>query len=146
MQMPTPSQPTIKAFKQCIQRVLSRHASDFAYLYGSVATGRNGWWSDVDLVVSWPSFTTLSLKEQYESLGKLALELEEKTGMQNLDLKVWQLLPLRVQFQILRDGILLVDKNPKAQHEAKEEVLLRYPDHLVWFKRYLAEVKSQGRL
>ncbi|MFX0113450.1 MAG: nucleotidyltransferase family protein [Candidatus Hodarchaeota archaeon] len=139
-------QLNVDSLKQCVAGVLSGYPIDFVYLFGSVATGREDWWSDVDLVVSWPAFTTLTSKEQYESLGRLALELEKDAGNQDLDLKVWQLLNVRIQFQILRDGILLVDNNPTARQKAKEDVLLKYPDHMIWFSRYLAEAKSHGRL
>lgn len=139
-------QLSIDSLKECVQGVLSGYPIDFAYLFGSVATGREDWWSDVDLVVSWPAFTTLTSKEKYESLGRLALELEKGTSNQNLDLKVWQMLNIRIQFQILRDGILVVDKNPTACRKAKEDVLLRYPDHMIWFNRYLDEARNHGRL
>ncbi|MFW9914515.1 MAG: nucleotidyltransferase family protein [Candidatus Thorarchaeota archaeon] len=139
-------QLSIDSLKECAAGVLAGYPIDFAYLFGSVATGRDDWWSDVDLVVSWPAFTKLSSKEQYDSLGRLALELEKETGNQDLDLKVWQMLNLRIQFQILRDGILLLEKKPAARQRAKEDVLLKYPDHMIWFNRYLAEAKKHGRL
>lgn len=144
--MTAPRNPIIDSLKDCAKGILSSHPIEFAYLFGSVATGREAWWSDIDFVVSWPAFTTMTPKEQYESLGKLALELEETTGSQDIDLKVWQMVPIRMQFQILRDGILLADQNPEARHKAKEEVLLKYPDHMIWFNHYLAEAKDHGRL
>ncbi|MFX0116733.1 MAG: nucleotidyltransferase family protein [Candidatus Hodarchaeota archaeon] len=139
-------QLNIDYLKECAAGVLSGYPIDFAYLFGSVATGREDWWSDVDLVVSWPAFTTLASRERYESLGRLPLELEKEAGNQDLDLKVWRLLNVRIQFQILRDDILLVDNNPTVHRKAKEDILLKYPDHMIWFRRYLAKAKNHGRL
>ncbi|RMH23112.1 MAG: nucleotidyltransferase domain-containing protein [Acidobacteria bacterium] len=103
-----------------------------AYLYGSVARGRGRPGSDVDLGVLWRGDPPATL----EGLG-LAIEadLEAAVG-RPLQVVVLQRAPVDLVHRILRDGVLVVERDPSARVRFEVKARRDYFDLLPHLRRY----------
>jgi predicted nucleotidyltransferase len=114
---------------------------DFVYLGGSWARNQNQWWSDLDIFISMPSFSSLSPQEQLTLLTKLHLKITELIRIEEVDISVIETLPLHVKFQVIAEGILIYENPTGKRAEFVEKLLPYYYDHMIWFKRLLKESK-----
>lgn len=136
--MSAPNHAQIDCYAQVLATLFNDHGVAFAYLYGSVARGEANWWSDVDIVISWPSFNeTRNVEERILMLGNMLGKTEKLLGLKNLDLRVWETLPLRVKFKVRKEGILLWDRSPEQTCNTIARMLVEYYDHIIWFRRLI---------
>ena len=107
-----------------------------AYLFGSVARGEASASSDVDLAVllEQPAADTLR-----GPLARLRLDLEDTLG-RPVDLVAMETAPPDLIHRVLRDGVLLVDRNPNQRIAFEVRARNEYFDLLP----YLAEYRRAG--
>ena len=110
---------------------------EFAYLGGSWSTKSNSWWSDIDIFISTPNYLRLSPKAQLEYLTELSVKVTKITNFEDTQISVFEILPLHVQFKVIHDGILIHEKIPGIKADFVENLLPRYYDHMIWYKRLL---------
>jgi len=82
----------------------------FAYLYGSIARGESHKYSDVDLAVF--------LKEPLKNYRKLLylITLIKLRGVE-IDVRVLNNAPPLFRYNVIKEGIILVDKDTKLREE-----------------------------
>lgn len=114
---------------------------EFAYLFGSVAKGIAGERSDWDIAIYFkkdpkelPSWSVFYLEAEISR--EIAKEAQVVT-LNNLDSPVFL-------FQIIKDGLLLVDKNPESRIIWETKVLRRYHDWHYFLKKHMTPVKSSA--
>lgn len=136
----------VQSLKKQLAPVFQKFSISFAYLFGSTVTDKAAWWSDIDLAVGWPEFLEKSAKKQLRLLGRLALELEEVSSLHQIDLKIFEQLPIYVQFQVVKNGWLLFDSNNEYRLKQLEITLHKYYDYSIWWeKKVLPQVIKEFR-
>lgn len=120
----TPPQPLARN----IQQALRREPVVLAYLFGSHAHGRADSESDVDIAVLADSSLsrgerqTLRLKLMRTCAEALTLPIER------IDLVVLQDVPVLLQYNVIRGGLLLCAKNPSVRPAYEFAVEQSYDD------------------
>lgn len=104
----------------------------FAYLYGSFAKDEQRGESDVDIGV----FLKAGFKEETFYEVDLALEIERKVGVKNVEVVVLNNKPLRFLNQVLRYGKLIVSKNERERIRFETFVTKSYIDFKPYYKEY----------
>ncbi len=119
-----------------IKRILKKNpAVELAYLFGSRATNTAGPESDWDIAVRF--------KRDPDSLGAWSIFYLEAELSREIKKEV-QIIPLNgldspvFLYQILRDGIPLVDKNPASRILFEARGLARYHDWKYFLNRQMA--------
>jgi predicted nucleotidyltransferase len=117
-----------------LRRRLEGHDGDLvaAYLFGSVARDTAGPGSDVDVAV-------LLASEPPAQLAGLRLDLEadlEQALGRRVQLVVLNRAPCDLVHRILRDGVLLVDRNPSARIRFEVRSRNEYFDLKPFLDRY----------
>lgn len=96
--------------RQLQQALAAEESVLFAYLFGSVATGKTTPLSDVDIAV-FPS-RKLTLDDRLGIIQRLG----KKTKIENLDVTFLDRLEnLYILDAMIEHGVVLVDKNPEAR-------------------------------
>lgn len=96
--------------RQLQQALAAEESVLFAYLFGSVATGKTTPLSDVDIAV-FPS-RKLTLDDRLGIIQRLG----KKTKLENLDVTFLDRLEnLYILDAMIEHGVVLVDKNPEAR-------------------------------
>lgn len=104
-----------------------------AYLFGSTATGVEEP-GDVDLAVLFASAVDL------RTVLDLQVELERRAAVP-VDLHDFDQLPVDLQFRIVREGVVLLDRDPARRVRREIRVLNDFND----FKPYLDRLRSAAR-
>ena len=111
-----------------------------AYLFGSYARGTADAQSDVDVAV-------LLATEPPRTLDGLHLDLaDDLTGAlgQRVDLVVLNRAPVDLIHRVLRDGVLLVERNPSARIRFEVRARNEYFDLLPHLQRYRRGGRAGG--
>ena len=108
-----------------------------AYLFGSVAEGKEGKLSDIDLAVFLDE--SLSKKEWFDLQLKLMSEMSSILKTDKVDLIVMNDAPLSLNYEIIKANhpLLVRDKGKKIDFEHGK--LSRYLDRRYYEKRWAAE-------
>jgi hypothetical protein len=120
--------------ERALRSQLARDPGDAvaAYLFGSVARGEAGPASDVDVGVLYRS-------EPPPGLAGLAFplegELERRLG-RRVQLVVLNRAPVDLVHRVLRDGVLVLDRDPSARIRFEVRVRNEYFDLLPLLRRY----------
>ncbi|MGQ4915431.1 MAG: type VII toxin-antitoxin system MntA family adenylyltransferase antitoxin [Candidatus Asgardarchaeia archaeon] len=102
----------------------------FAYLYGSVARGKEHKFSDIDIAI----FFKPPVDKNYRRFLSKIVSIEEKD--KEIDVCVLNESPPLLRYNVIRDGILLVDKDPKLREEFVYRTLIEALDFKEVIKRY----------
>jgi hypothetical protein len=95
----------------------------FAYLYGSYVQDSVHFQSDIDLgVYLKPS----DIKEYIKKEEELTIELVTKIHMDRIDLRILNVLPLLLQYNILKDGIPIFVRDDKERVDFETRVMNRF--------------------
>lgn len=132
--------------RELLATALAGHAEVLAgYLFGSQARGDSGPLSDVDVAV-WlrgqPS-TAAAHQRQLDLIGAVTGALRTN----EVQVVVLNTAPPLLAHRILRDAIMLVDRNPRARVALETAVILRYLDTIPLreeLSRGLAERMADG--
>ena len=108
-----------------------------AYLFGSVAEGKEGKLSDVDLAFFLDE--SLSKKERFSLQLKLISKLTGILKTDRIDLVIMNDAPLTLNYEIIKANhpLLVRDKGQKIDFE--HSILSRYLDRRYYDKRWAAE-------
>lgn len=116
-----------------INEVLKGHDEIlFAYLYGSFAKGEQKKGSDVDIAV----FLKKGFKKGHFYEVELALEIEKKTKLKNVEVVVLNNKGIRFLNQVLRYGKLIFSINDKERINFETSITKKYIDLKPFYREY----------
>jgi len=105
-----------------------------AYLFGSVARGRTGPLSDVDIAVLFRS------EEDQGGRYELAFQLRQLLGVESLHLVAFNRSPIELKYQIIKEGKLLFSDSMTTKVEFEAKILSQYGDYVPVLARQRAEI------
>ena len=95
----------------------------FAYVYGSYARDSIHFESDIDVAVY---LKTSDIKEYIKKEEELTIELVTKIHRDRIDLRILNVLPLLLQYNILKDGIPIFVRDNKERVDFETKVMNRF--------------------
>ena len=95
----------------------------FAYVYGSYVRDSIHFESDIDVAVYLKSS---DVKGYINKEEELTIELVTKTHMDRIDLRILNVLPLLLQYNILKDGIPIFVRDDKERVDFETKVMNRF--------------------
>ena len=127
-------QNIVESLIRLAPQIFKSHSVDFAYLYGSVATGYVHPFSDLDIAIythEMPHAKSLKLELS------LSLAIDEKLAV-NLksEVRTMNNLPLIVNGQIISEGILIYSANEVERVDFETRIRLAYFDFLPVIQSY----------
>ncbi len=129
----------VESLKNNLSPLLKEYNASFAYFSGSWVRGQQSALSDIDIFVSLPSLSTISPKETLILLSDFSRKASEVTKQDKLEITILERVPLHVQFQAIKDGILLYEKTKDVRTNFLENLLKYYYDHKIWLQNYLSQ-------
>jgi predicted nucleotidyltransferase len=108
------------------------HGASAVYLFGSVSRGTAGRSSDVDVAVLWPADPPSVLDGPAEALAA-NLERLLRTPVEVVSLNG---APVDLVHRVLRDGVLLLERDPGARIRFEVQARNEYFDLLPFLRRY----------
>ncbi len=116
--------PLDGAGRERLAHALDRAPVVAAYLFGSQAAGAAGPLSDIDVAVATDSPTDARQALRVELLRRAT----EALGTDEVDLVLLDAAPPLLAHRVLRDGELLVDRDPRGRVAFETHALLQYLD------------------
>jgi len=95
----------------------------FAYVYGSYARDSIHFESDIDVAVY---LRSSDVKGYIKKEEELTIELVTKIHMDRIDLRILNVLPLLLQYNILKDGMLIFVKDDRERVDFETRVMDRF--------------------
>lgn len=129
----------ILLLKDKLKPLFLKYNIDFAYLAGSWIRNQQYWWSDIDIFVSYSNFLNLDDKSKWQIWSKIDDLAYQITLLDKIELRFFEQLPIHIQFDIIREGKVLFEKNQETRQQFIEDLLNRYYDHKIWFDSYLKQ-------
>lgn len=105
----------------------------FAYLYGSTAYDTDIPGADVDLAVY---LKTSDMKEYIKKEADLTASLISVLETDKIDLRVLNVLPLVLQYSILKEGVLVFSRDEIQRAEFDANVMMRFFDLRPYLEEY----------
>ncbi|MFW9989011.1 MAG: nucleotidyltransferase domain-containing protein [Candidatus Odinarchaeota archaeon] len=139
VKLPSNGKEMANFLKKRLENLFKKKSIDIAFLGGSWSKDRNIWNSDIDIFISYKDFLEVDSKAQLFFLTTLSIKIEELTNFQEIEVSVLEILPLHVQFNVVRDGILLYERLEGVKAKYLEELLPRYYDHIIWYRNMLKQ-------
>lgn len=133
----------IDRLRQEIPAILEGYPIDLAYLYGSAARGQATPLSDIDIALL--ANVELTPEQRLRLMLDVALAIEERCGLQQVDVRVINDAPLLLQGQVVTEGILLYSRDEAARVRFEVDTRMRYFDYLPVYERYVAEFLDNVR-
>ena len=116
-----------------IANVLADHSEIvLAYLFGSIARGEAGKHSDVDIGI----LLAYNFRPDRFYEVKLAEEIEEKTGIKNVEVTILNDKKLSFLNQVLRYGKILFSRDEMARIKFETTITKKYIDLKPYFEEY----------
>ena len=119
----------IKIFQEVFE---NNQEVQFAYLYGSVAIGAQTPESDIDVAVYLKSKTMNDFMRTEE---ELTFALIKRLHNDRVDLRVMNVLPVLMQYRVLKEGTFIFSRNELDRVDFETQVMIRFFD----LKPYLDE-------
>jgi predicted nucleotidyltransferase len=123
--------------KDKLSQLFKDYKVSYAYFSGSWVKGHQSVLSDVDIFISLPSLNTKSPIELLILLSDFSRKSSEVTKLDNLEITILERVPLHVQFQAIKEGILLYEESNDIRATFIENLLKYYYDHNIWYQNYL---------
>lgn len=108
-----------------------------AYIFGSVAKGRSGPLSDIDIAVLLKE--SLTPRERYEKRILLINEISSALRTDDVNLVIMNGSPLLLNYNIIRDGKLLESKNESRRVLYETSIMSRYLDRKFYEDMHVRE-------
>ncbi len=111
----------------------------FAYLYGSAVYDPALSGGDIDIAVYLKPADT---KEYFKKEAELTAFLISRLGTHKIDLAILNVLPLVLQYNILKDGMLILSRDETERVEFETSVMMRFFElkpYLDEYRRMLSE-------
>jgi predicted nucleotidyltransferase len=105
-----------------------------AYLFGSMARGRAGPLSDVDIAVLFRN------EEEQGERYELAFQLRQLLGVESVHLVVLNRCPIELKYRIIKEGRLLFSDSMMTKVELEAKILSQYGDYLPVLARQRTEI------
>lgn len=106
----------------------------FAYLYGSFIYSSNHIGSDIDLAIY---LKPSDIKEYIKKEGELTSSLITKLRADKIDLRILNVLPFRLQYNILKEGVLIFVRDEAERVDFDTRIMNRFFE----LKPYLQEYR-----
>ena len=117
-----------------------------AYLHGSTVSGFTHPWSDVDIALIVGE--ALPPAKQLKLMLSLQVDLAERCGIDNADVRTINDAPLILKGKVVTEGILLYEGNEQIRIDFEVETMTRYFDYLPVYREmqetFLATVRERG--
>lgn len=130
---------------QKLKKYLEKQKSvRFAYLFGSHATGKTTQLSDVDIAVY---LEEKDSKKRFDIRLKLITDICSILGTDDVDVVVVNDSPILLNFEIIKDGKVLINKDDDARIEFEFRTMQNYLDRIYYVRRRLhafADTVSRG--
>lgn len=125
----------VEVLKHETDQISKRYQFKFVYLAGSVAREEHNKWSDIDIFVSFPKFLEMTTEEKYQVLGEINVLFSEK--LDKVAVKVLETLPIIIQFNIIKDGMVLYESDPEYRDKFVEDTMRLYYDFKIFRDRFI---------
>lgn len=123
--------------KRVVKFLSKQERVKLAYLFGSVAEGKEGKLSDVDLAVFLDE--SVSKKERFNLQLKLISELTAILKTDRIDLVIMNDAPFSLNYEIIKANYPLVVRDEGKRIDFEHGILSRYLDRRYYDKRWTAE-------
>ncbi|MFV2014820.1 MAG: nucleotidyltransferase domain-containing protein [Candidatus Heimdallarchaeota archaeon] len=137
MELTDETNDLVESAKNSLKDIFKLYICEFAYLTGSYARNDQFTWSDIDIVISNPSYLDLPSKDKLDYLLNITTAISDALNFENIDLKILETLPLHVQFLMIKDGKLIYELDEEKTTDFVENLLQVYYDHAIWYENYL---------
>lgn len=128
----------IDELKRKLRPIFERRGVVVAYLFGSVAEGRDRPDSDVDIAVLLPR--SIGEREMADLQISLILEIGGALGRDDVDVVVLNRAPLELRYQVLKHGIPLYCSDEGERIDFEALTLSMYYDYKYYTDRYYREM------
>ncbi|HEY65876.1 MAG TPA: nucleotidyltransferase domain-containing protein [Caldilineae bacterium] len=136
----------VRRLRRYLPAILEKQPIQLAYLYGSVARDEITPFSDIDIALV--GERAFSPHERLDLMLNIALEVEDRCGLQDVDVRVINDAPLLLQGRVVTEGILLYARSDSERVRYETATRMRYFDYLPIHQRlrnaFLANVREQG--
>ena len=136
----------VKKLKANLAHILKPYPIQLAYLYGSATTGNLTPFSDVDIALV--TDQEVAPKERLRVMLGVEVELAERCGIRNADVRIINDAPLIFRGRVVCDGILLYASNEAQRVEFETSTRDAYFDYLPARSRlqeaFFANVRERG--
>jgi predicted nucleotidyltransferase len=126
--------------------ILQHKPVSLAYLYGSMATGRTGPFSDVDIALLVDE--GLSPLNRLKLMLRVQLELADQADIADADVRIVNDAPLVFRGRVVSDGILVYARNEQERIDFETSTRLRYfdyqPVHRSLQDAFFADLRERG--
>jgi|YNPNPStandDraft_1061719.scaffolds.fasta_scaffold96600_1 predicted nucleotidyltransferase len=133
----------IECLRQHVPAILDGYPINLAYLYGSAARSRATPLSDIDIALL--ANVELAPEQRLRLMLDVALAIEERCNLQEVDVRVINDAPLLLQGQVVTEGILLYARDEATRICFEVDTRMRYFDYLPVYERYMAEFLDNVR-
>lgn len=110
--------------REALAAALRRPDVVAAYLFGSQAAGTAGPLSDIDIAV----LPSVDVADPGALRLEVGVELARLLGTDEVDVVMLDRAPPVLAYRVFRDGVRLVDNDPRARVRFETDALLRYLD------------------
>ena len=115
----------------------TQYSIDFMYLGGSWVYKKNYWWSDIDIFISCPNYYGFLPKEKLQFILAVNSEIINHTQLEKIEVQILEVLPLHIQFHIIKDGILIYQSENAKRISFIENLYNNYYDYIIWYENML---------
>lgn len=127
-----------------LRKVLEKEPIEFAYLFGSQATGEAWKSSDIDIAVYFKKEATKDILGKKLHLCSV-LENLLKREVDVVYLNKIDLIPPHLGYDILKEGWLILEKNPELRQKIEKRLLEKYREEAPLAERRWQKMFAQIR-